>query len=63
MASETGANTNWIHPANTFGAAANLREVGASATYIKGEVILSDFPGTPRTGIETNGRHDSHVGS
>jgi acyl-CoA reductase-like NAD-dependent aldehyde dehydrogenase len=45
MSSETGANSNWIHPANTVGAAANLREVGSSATHIKGEVIPSDFPG------------------
>jgi benzaldehyde dehydrogenase (NAD) len=47
MASETGANSNWIHPANTAGAAAHLREVGALATQIKGEVIPSDFPGMP----------------
>jgi hypothetical protein len=46
MSSETGANSNWIHPANTLGAAANLREVGAQVTHIKGEVIPSDFPGT-----------------
>lgn len=45
MASETGANSNWIHPANTAGAAAHLREVGSVATHIKGEVIPSDFPG------------------
>jgi hypothetical protein len=46
MQSETGANSNWVHPANTLGAAANLRETGALATHIKGEVISSDFPGT-----------------
>jgi acyl-CoA reductase-like NAD-dependent aldehyde dehydrogenase len=46
MASETGANSNWIHPANTAGAAAHLREVGSVATHIKGEVIPSDFPGS-----------------
>lgn len=45
MSSETGANSNWIHPANTVGAAANLREVGSSVTHIKGEVIPSDLPG------------------
>jgi acyl-CoA reductase-like NAD-dependent aldehyde dehydrogenase len=47
MSSETGANSNWIHPANTIGAAANLREVGAMATHIKGQIIPSDFPGIP----------------
>jgi benzaldehyde dehydrogenase (NAD) len=46
MSSETGANSNWIHPANTAGAAANLREVGSMATHIKGQIIPSDFPGT-----------------
>jgi len=45
MSTETGANSNWIHPANTVGAAAHLREVGSVATHIKGEVIPSDFPG------------------
>jgi acyl-CoA reductase-like NAD-dependent aldehyde dehydrogenase len=45
MSNETGANSNWIHPANTLGAAANLREVGAQVTHIKGEIIPSDFPG------------------
>jgi benzaldehyde dehydrogenase (NAD) len=48
MSTETGANSNWIHPANTAGAAANLREVGSVATHIKGEVIPSDFPGMVR---------------
>jgi len=47
MSSEMGANSNWIHPANTIGAAANLREVGAMATHIKGQIIPSDFPGIP----------------
>jgi Aldehyde dehydrogenase family len=46
MSTETGANSNWIHPANTAGAAAHLREVGSIVTHIKGEVIPSEFPGT-----------------
>jgi hypothetical protein len=44
MSSETGANSNWIHPANTLGAVAHLREVASAVTHIK-EVIPSDFPG------------------
>jgi hypothetical protein len=63
MASETGANSNWIHPANTAGAAAHLREVGSVATHIKGEVIPSDFPGTRVLFPKTNGRHNSDVDS
>ena len=64
MSSETGANSNWIHPANTLGAAANLREVGAMATHIKGEIIPSEFPGTPVSCLYvTYTRNDSHVGS
>jgi acyl-CoA reductase-like NAD-dependent aldehyde dehydrogenase len=51
MTSETGANSNWVHPANTVGAAAHLREVGSLATHIKGEIIPSDFPGM-RTCVE-----------
>jgi acyl-CoA reductase-like NAD-dependent aldehyde dehydrogenase len=45
MSTETGANSNWIHPPNTIGAAAALREVGSIASHIKGEVIPSEFPG------------------
>lgn len=43
MSSETGANSNWIRPADTVGAASHLREVASVATHFKGEVIPSDF--------------------
>lgn len=62
MSSETGANSNWIHPANTLGAAAHLREVASIVTHIKGEVIPSDFPGSVSSGLAYD-RHHSHVGS
>jgi acyl-CoA reductase-like NAD-dependent aldehyde dehydrogenase len=44
-ASETASNSNWILPVDILGGVALLREVGALATHIKGEVIPSNFPG------------------
>jgi len=63
MSSETGANSNWIHPANTVGAAAHLREVGSVATHIKGEVIPSDFPGSNFYLWRLKDRDNGHVDS